>query len=214
MEDGGNGIILTMHTNRQHWNATWKRGLGETNAFAKRAAKELEPQAHVLDLGCGTGKDALFFAAQGHVVTAMDFAESALAALRTMAERRDLAVTTVCGDIGAKLPFKDGTFDAVYAHLSLHYFDNAHTARVFREVHRVLKKGGLFFVKCKSVDDPLYGKGERVGEDMYVYEHLRHFFRKEFMEQMLAPFMILRLKRSSSAYRGKRSAFIEAWAKK
>jgi SAM-dependent methyltransferase len=197
-----------------YWNATWKKGLGATNVFAKKAALQLRPASRVLDLGCGTGKDSLYFARKGHDVTAMDFSESAMRALQDIARERKLDIRCINGDSTAPLPFADRTFDAVYAHLSLHYFDDATTAAVFKEVHRVLKPGGLFFVKCKSVDDVLYGKGKKIAEDMYVHDHIRRFFRKEFMVEMLKPFHILRVRRTTSRYRDYNSSFIEAIGRK
>ena len=43
-------------------------------------------------------------------------------------------------------------------------------------LYKSLTDEGLIFIKCKSIDDDLYGKGEKIGEDLYNYGHLRHFF--------------------------------------
>ena len=65
----------------------------------------------------------------------------------------------------------------------------------------MLKRGGLLFVKCKSTDDMLYGKGRKLEENMYVFRgHVRHFFDKDYMIALLAKFQIIRVRRSSSAY--------------
>ncbi len=201
---------------QQHWNETWKRGIGKTNAFAGRVMEFIGVhQKDILDLGCGTGKDTVYFAQKGHQVTAMDFSDNAIAALNADVRKRKLrTVRAIVGDIAESLPFKNKSFDVVYAHLSLHYFDTKTTIELFKEIHRVLRPEGLLFVKCKSERDPLYGQGEKVGEDMFCTDHVRHFFTQQFMEEMLEPFSIREIRRSESTVDGRTSAFVEAIAQK
>jgi len=187
----------------------------EVNVFAKKSAKYLSQGMSVLDLGCGYGTDTIYLAKKGLKVTAIDFSEASVSRLREKVSDKGVhSITILQHDLSKKLPFPDRTFDAVYAHLSIHYFDDATTRRVIAENMRVLKPNGFFFVKCKSVDDALYGKGKKVGEDMYEHDHVRHFFRKEYMQSLVADFEILSLRRTSSKYVDYRSAFIEAIVRK
>lgn len=164
-------------------------------------------------MGCGRGVDSVFFAQHGFKVTAVDFSPSGIAELQHDLYACGLkAVQPLLHDISMPLPFAHKSFDAVYAHLSVHYFDDAITRSVFSEVKRVLKRGGLFFVKCKSVDDCLYGVGEEVGPDMFRSDHTRHFFSRDYLQSMLTDFTILSLRKSSAEYHGKRSAFVQAVA--
>jgi ubiquinone/menaquinone biosynthesis C-methylase UbiE len=186
------------------------------NPFAKLVVRTIRnPKGKtLLDVGCGFGADTSFLAKKGFAVTAMDFSKSSVAAVTAKAEDFGLHVRALQGDLREKLPFASNSFDVLYAHLSVHYFDDAKTHAVFAELRRVLKPGGLLFVKCKSVEDPLFGKGKKVGEDMYLYKHVRHFFSKKAMQKYLKDFQILRLRKSSSFYDDMVSRFIEATAKK
>src|SRR3954453_11285230 len=62
----------------------------------------------VLDAGCGTGDNALFFAARGHRVTGIDFVEEAIRRARVKAAERGLSVqflvkdATTLGDWGER----------------------------------------------------------------------------------------------------------------
>ncbi len=79
----------------------------------------------------------------------------------------------------------------------------------------MLKKDGLLFVKCKSTDDNLYGRGHKLEENMYVFrDHVRHFFDKDYMTALLAKFQTIKVNRSSSVYHSYKSSFVEAIAKK
>ena len=98
--------------------------------------------------------------------------------------------------------------------MSLHYFDDKTTTKVFDKLYKILKKNGLLFVKCKSIDDIMYGKGKKIEDNFYILEgHARHFFDKDYMKDKLKRFKILKIRKSVSMYKRK-SSFIEAVATK
>lgn len=200
------------------WQTKWseKTSLLPPNNFTGRAYKLIKPNHKtLLDLGCGNGRDSLFFTRKGLRVTAADWSKSGLNQLgRLAAEKKVLNLEVIQQDI-SKLSFKPNSFDVIYAHLSLHYFDNKTTKKVFDKLHSVLKKDGLLFVKCKSTDDILYGQGRKLEENMYeLRDHVRHFFDKKYMIALLAKYQIIKVRRSSSVYHGYKSSFIEAIAQK
>lgn len=199
---------------KQYW-AKKVMTIERVNPFAKKVMKYLTDGMSVLDLGCGYGTDTVYLARKGMRMTAFDFSKASVES--TIQKAKDAHIDSIKvlqHDLSKKLPFRNNSFDAVYAHLSIHYFDEATTHRIIAEIERVLKPSGLLFVKCKSTDDPLYGKGDRVGPDMFRTEHVRHFFRKEYMLSILSDFHILSVRRASSTYEKRRSAFIEAIATK
>src|SRR2546429_8506749 len=55
-------------------------------------------RSSVLDAGCGTGENALFFAARGHAVTGFDFLEEPIAAAPRKAAERSLIVKFLVKD--------------------------------------------------------------------------------------------------------------------
>lgn len=157
------------------------------------------------------GRDAIFFSEKGYKVTALDHSKEGLKYLK----ERQPEICCLCQDI-AKIKLKANSFDVVYAHLSLHYFDDVITKKIFKKIFNILKPGGLFFVKCKSVDDILYGVGKKVGADMYKKdgEWARHFFSKEYMKSVLSAFKIIKINKTSSVYHSYKSSFIEAFARR
>ena len=179
--------------------------------FAKSAYKYLRsiPHCTLLDIGCGDGRDAIYFAQNGISVTAIDFSAEAIKKLTAVAPEIRASVQDI-----QDIDFPDASFDAIYAHLSLHYFDDPTTEAIVQNIYRMLKKNGLFFVRCKSIHDPLYGKGEKVEEDTFHFGHTRHFFRREYLEQKLRNFEIISCNESSASYDGKQSHFVEGVARK
>ncbi|MFL1674686.1 class I SAM-dependent methyltransferase [Paenibacillus thiaminolyticus] len=104
----------------------------------------LSASASILDLCCGMGRHALALAEAGYRVTGVDLSEVLLE--EAMAHDTRGQVKFLRGDM-RELPV-DGPFDAVVnLFTSFGYFtDNEDNARVFQEIHRVLKPQGRFIV--------------------------------------------------------------------
>lgn len=96
--------------------------------------------ARLLEVGCGMGTDLLQFARGGAQVTGVDLTPRSIEI-----SRRHFHVYGASGDFaisdGENLPFADGSFDVVYSNGVLHHTPD--TAGAVREVHRVLRPGGL-----------------------------------------------------------------------
>jgi tellurite methyltransferase len=98
------------------WQARWRERAGEPSApepFLVRQAAALPP-GRVLDVASGDGRNALWLAARGFAVTAVDIAPAALARLAAMAGARGLAVATRAVDLDAPDALAGlGPFDAL-----------------------------------------------------------------------------------------------------
>jgi SAM-dependent methyltransferase len=122
--------------------------------------------ARVLDLGCGQGQDSAHLAANGFHVTAMDFVRKALHQIPDQPgtppiSRFDHSI------VDFPYPFRTASFDVAYSHLAVHYFSRRDTFRIFKELRRVTRPGGLLCVMVNSVDDPECGTGRKLGRDWY-----------------------------------------------
>lgn len=104
--------------------------------YALRALGDLRGK-RLLDVGCGPGETAVWFALQGAIVDAVDISPGMIEVARGLAERLAVADRiTFHVAPGESLPFADATFDAVFGHDCLHHMD---LVRARDEVRRVLK---------------------------------------------------------------------------
>jgi ubiquinone/menaquinone biosynthesis C-methylase UbiE len=171
-----------------YWNAFYDKqqlDLLAPSSFALACLERLSKGARLLELGCGNGRDALFFADRGLRVIACDQSDVAVSALsRQVAEARhfDHRPQFVAGDF-TRLP-EDwaGTLDVVYSRFTLHAITREECSRALGWAKRALRPGGELFIEARSVKGSLYGKGQPVeGErDAFIYDgHYRRFLRIE-----------------------------------
>lgn len=98
----------------------------------------------VLDLGCGTGRHALWLAEQGAKVTAVDFSEGMLAEARQKPFAE--GVIFLQHDLHNPLPFGEGEFDAIVSGLVLEHIQDL--PRLFSEIRRVVKPQGRVVISA------------------------------------------------------------------
>ena len=96
----------------------------------------------VLELGCGTGKNTGWLAAEARQVVALDFSAGMLAVARDRV--RAPHVRFVQHDVRAVWPLAPATVDVVVGNLVLEHV--AELAPVYREAARVLRPGGQLFL--------------------------------------------------------------------
>jgi SAM-dependent methyltransferase len=123
----------------------------------------------VLDLGCGIGRHALFFAAAGLEVEAVDGSSAGLAEVRAEADRRRLTLALRCHRMTA-LPYTAAIFDYVLAWNVVYHGAPRAVATVLNEIERVLRPGGLFQGTMLSKRNAKHGLGRRVDADTFVID--------------------------------------------
>jgi SAM-dependent methyltransferase len=152
--------------------------------------------AEILDLGCGGGQDTLRMARFARRVTGVDFSAQAISMARALSAEAGIPVTFLELDIGGGLPFLDGSFDAVVSNLALHYFDRPTTERVFADVARVLKPGGLLLFHVNAREEGEARPEEREitpGLRVAPNGQLRRYFSRPDLEELLAGWEVLEL---------------------
>ena len=114
----------------------------------------------VLDVGCGTGENALYLAEKGFAVVGVDLTNRAIGAAREKAAERKLKVDFREGN-ALSLDFKDSVFDNVIDSGLFHTFPDDDRPVYAREVARVLAPTGKYFMLCFSEKEPTNWGGPR-----------------------------------------------------
>jgi len=97
----------------------------------------------VLEVGAGTGRDAVALAKAGAEVLTLDYVSGSLGLTAKAAAQNGVVVAPICGD-GMGSPFADGTFDVVFHQGLLEHFPDP--LPLLRDNIRILKPGGYVVI--------------------------------------------------------------------
>ena len=122
----------------------------------------------------------------------MDYSNQSVAEINAKAAAREFAskIKAQYQDLRQPLPFPDGSFDACYSHMLLcMHLSKREIGFAVREMHRVLRPGGLAAYSVRSTFDPHYGYSgaKHIGEQIYeVGGFVVHFFSEEMVRKFAA----------------------------
>ncbi len=140
-----------------HGTPPWDIGRAQREVMALEESGQIT--GDVLDVGCGTGENALFLAGRGHTIWGVDSAPSAIEIARKKAEDRGITATFLVHDtldlhgIGRK-------FDIVIDSGLFHTFSDLERPRFVQSIAEVLKPGGTYYMLAFSDLEPA-GYGPR-----------------------------------------------------
>jgi SAM-dependent methyltransferase len=103
------------------------------------------PPGRALDLGCGTGTNAIALTRHGWQVTGVDFSPKAIAAARRKATREATKADFHVGDV-SDLHYLHGPFDYALDIGCLHTLSSAQRKPYADEVARLLRPGAVFML--------------------------------------------------------------------
>ncbi|MEJ2722330.1 MAG: class I SAM-dependent methyltransferase [bacterium] len=129
-----------------------------------------------LDLGCGDGRNSLFLAAAGYIVTGVDSSEMGVNKLMRFAGERMLAdrITGIVADARGWV-FQPLQFDLLIAVTLLDHLPAEDIDRVLDQMTASLRPAGTALVQVHTVDDP--GCGKKAPHDTSeMAAAVRHYF--------------------------------------
>jgi ubiquinone/menaquinone biosynthesis C-methylase UbiE len=155
--------------------------INKPSIFAQYAIKYFPVGASILELGGGQGQDSKYFSDEGFEVVCTDFSDSAL----QIAKQKYPDLNYKIHDLHNNFPFPDNSFDVVYSNMALHYFDLPTTEKLFREINRVLKKGGILACLLNTMEDPEVKESKEIEPGLYETPSglVKRFFDLDFLLQ-------------------------------
>lgn len=154
--------------------------LNEPSLFAQMCAGYMKPGESIVELGCGNGRDSIFFYNLKLDVTAIDASKTALSSLEIYRNKDHM--NCICADFVSWIDRYEEEFDHCYSRFTIHAINEMQEEVLLHNVYGVLKKGGLFYIETRSVNDELYGLGKYAGRNAFKYNN--HFRRFIVMDEL------------------------------
>ncbi|QWG34391.1 class I SAM-dependent methyltransferase [Bacillus mycoides] len=110
-------------------------------------AKKLLNSGKVLELGCGPGRNAIYFAENGCLVDAVDLSKESIHWATERAKEKNVNVNFIHDNI-FDLQIEEGTYDIVYDSGCFHHIAPHRRMSYINLVKKALKPGGYFAITC------------------------------------------------------------------
>jgi len=162
----------------------------EPSDFAQKCYSDFKRYdvKRLLELGCGQGRDSIFFASNGLDVYAVDSSKVAIENIKQKMRGKNICLHLSHFEVRQTLPFDSSHFDAVYSHMFYNMrFIDEELKFLFKESSRVLKNNGLLYFSVRSDKDVLYNKGKKIDSNIYEINGFQiRFFTKPQIKSFLS----------------------------
>lgn len=144
--------------------------------------------ANLIELGCGNGRDSIYFAKNGIKTLGIDQCENVIDFLNKNHGSDNLSFKS--GDFTALPNARELTneekFDIIYSRFTLHSINAKQQENLFAWIRANLKESGILAIECRGYKNSLYRLGVMVETDAFIYEnHYRRFVNFEKLCEIL-----------------------------
>ncbi len=102
------------------------------------------PNAKVLDIGCGEGKDAVYMAEKGYKVSAFDLTQNGIRKTVSLAKRRGVEINAYVDDINTFST--DEQFDIIYSTGTVQYLFDENKENFFKKLEKMTRQNGIVYI--------------------------------------------------------------------
>lgn len=206
---------------KKYWESVYqKKNIdSEQSLFAKFVGENLSNNhKSLIELGCGNGRDAIYFANKNLNIIAVDQCENEIRFLKELyskVENLEFIYYDFC-----ELGF-ERSYDIVYSRFTLHSISEIQESKVLLWAYQVLNDNGMLCIEVRGKKNELYRKGKPVEneKDAFIWnEHYRRFiaFNKfcERLEDIGFSLEYAEEKKGFAPYKHDDETFIRVIAKK
>ncbi len=172
---------------KDYWNNYYKthKRPGEPTPFAKHILSYLEPDKSLIELGCGNGRDATFFADNGVVTTGIDQALNEVEYLNTHYANEKLSFIS---DDFTSIKRIDTKFNYIYSRFTLHAVSEIQENNILSWTFGHLVQDGLLLLEVRSINDDLFKKGTKLDghTNVRITSHYRRFADFDVLKHKIA----------------------------
>jgi SAM-dependent methyltransferase len=181
-----------------------------------RFTKEMK----ILDAGCGEGRNCIYFLHAGYQIFGVDANPIAIQMARIYANTINPAYDTLRFQVATvqDMPFHRGAFDVVISSAVMHFAKSeAEWMDMMRDMMRVLKPGGILFLRMTTDQGHMIEKSPYLGDGVYLLPDgsERFLLTEQLTQQVMDEFGLRYLEPPKSVLvHGQRAMGVFLWEKK
>jgi len=144
----------------------------------------------ILEIGCGQGRDATFFAQNGYDIEAFDISDNAIKFVNQTKLALNLSnLNAFVHDVEKPLRYPPEHFDFVYSNLALQFFDLKSLDKILKNIVGLMKKNSMFLFSTKKRGDKYYQFGNKITDNAFEYKGItRYFFDEDTLKDTLSSY--------------------------
>ncbi len=142
------------------------------NDFIKE--QNFPPRSKILCLAEGEGRNGVYLAKLGHIVTCIDYSESGILKMRKLAEEEHVTIETICADLN-DVDLEHEAWDGIV--IIFGHFQTSLRKKIHQQVYGALKHGGTLILEAYHKNQIDFQTGGPVNTEMlYSIEELSSDF--------------------------------------
>lgn len=159
----------------KHWNKFYhkRRSIQKNSKFSNFCLSYLKNfKGDIVDVGCGDGRDLVFFYKNNKKVIGID---SSLKAVDLIKKKYSKYNLSLINKSFCKVFFdKISSEYAIYSRFSIHAITSKEEKLFFRNLAKS-KNVKFLFIETRTIEDDFFGKGIKISSNEYIFGHYRRF---------------------------------------
>jgi SAM-dependent methyltransferase len=178
-----------------------------------------DKEMKILDAGCGEGRNCVYFLNGGYQIFGVDHNPIAIQMARIYAQtiQKDYDFYRFQTSMVENIPFHQGAFDVVISSAVLHFAkDENQFLKMVDDMMRVLKLGGIFFLRMTTSQGNIQEISPHLGDGVYLLPDgsERFLLTDELEMEIVSKYKLKYLEPAKSVLvHGQRSMGVFVWEK-
>jgi len=140
--------------------------LANVTTLQQRLLESFLPHQHLLELGCGSGRDASFMYENGYNIIAIDGSKKMIEEAKKRHPRLSHYLFTL--QLPHGLHFTDASFEGIYSIATLMHLSKDEIIQTLQKIYRLLKKEGKLLFSVSIQRDDTDQKGQDIHQRLFT----------------------------------------------